>query len=715
MDSQVRSILEFISATKRTFIIPVYQRNYSWDKDNCEKLFSDLIDSLESGKKHYFGNIVYYAISTDFASGYSELALIDGQQRVTTIMLLLAALRDLSDDEIAKNNIQGTYLTNPQSTEQNRVKLKQIESDRGVYEAIIAGNYDGNDSSNAGANYQTFKRLIKNSGKSPNEILGAINNLQVVALDLKLKEQGNLSESPQVIFESINATGKKLSDADLIRNWLLIGIPENKQEDFYKTYWLKIESNAGDADGVVDFINRYLTLHLSDKIVKGSEYRTFKKRIDRMFGDSENPYEAAMISLCHYSKYYMWIKHPESVAAISPNVSEIFSNLNEIGNDYAIPALMFLSEKADDPNSIFDFDGLAKASSYIEDWLFRARITRNITTGAVGSVLAGLVQLITKKNTQNGNFDEILYYELSNYRTADIWPNDNDFKYAFSHFDFYNTRFYKNYVQRKLEYYISNDRINIKPNSIEHIMPETLNAHWRGVLGENYAQLHAEYLHTIGNLAPMNQSDNSTNSNDPYEKKRPQFEASSWKLTRDVTDDYSDWNIESIKDRSKKLSELATKIWAAPLTRERQLEAAVKGSSSRIIDDSIRASTFRINRADNHGHIVNCSMCIRQNASGKDIYVLLPGSNIAPVSTTNEYFNNFLKEQRQKFADCLTEKDSKLYVISEIPFDTPSSAAGFCTGHSENGWAVWIDIDTGKNLDSLAREHKANTDEDNTE
>ena len=711
MISQVRSILDFISATKRTFIIPVYQRNYSWDKDNCEKLFSDLIDSLKSGKKHYFGNIVYYAISTDFASGYSELALIDGQQRVTTIMLLLAAIRDLSDDEKLKENIQVTYLTNPQSTEQNRVKLKQIESDRGVYEAIIAGNYDGKDNSNAGSNYQTFRRLIKNSGKTSNEILAAINNLQVVALDLELKEQGSLSESPQVIFESINATGKKLSDADLIRNWLLIGIQEDKQEDFYKKYWLKIEANAGDAGSVVDFINRYLTLFLSDKINKGSEYRTFKKRIDRMFGDFENPYEAAMMSLCHFSKYYKWIKHPEAIAEISPKVSEIFSNLNEIGNEYAIPALMFMSEKADNPNSVFDFDGLARASSYIEDWLFRARITRNITTGAIGTVLAGLVQLLTK-NTQNDNFDEVLYYELSNYRTAEIWPNDDDFKYAFSHFDFYNTRFYKNYVQRKLEYYVSNDRINIRPDSIEHIMPETLNAHWRNVLGENYAQLHAEYLHTIGNLAPMNQSDNSTNSNDPFEKKRPQFEASSWKLTRDVAINYTDWNIESIKDRSKKLSELATKVWLAPLPRERQLEAAIKGGSSRIIDDSVRASTFCIRRSDNHGKIINCSMSIRKSISGKDVYVLMPGSIIAPVSTMNKYLYDSLTQQRQEYTDSLTEKDNKTYVISEITFDSPSAAAGFCTGHSENGWAVWIDTDTGKSLDALARDRNKNSDEE---
>ena len=320
----------------------IYQRNYSWDKDNCEKLFSDLLDSLDSGKKHYFGNIVYYAISTDFASGYSELALIDGQQRITTIMLLLAALRDLAPDDVTKNNIQSTYLTNPQSNEQNRVKLKQIESDRDIYEAIISGNYIEEDNSNAGVNYQLFKHLIKNSNKTITEILGAINNLQVVALDLKLKEQGNLSESPQVIFESINATGKKLSDADLIRNWLLIGIPEKKQEEVYKTKWITIENNAGSAESVVDYINRYLTLFLSDKINKGSEYRTFKKRINRMFTESENPYEDALSSLCHYSKYYKWIKYPESIANISPQVCEVFSNLEEIGSEYAIPSLMFL-------------------------------------------------------------------------------------------------------------------------------------------------------------------------------------------------------------------------------------------------------------------------------------------------------------------------------------------------------------------------------------
>ena len=706
MDSQVRSILDFISATKRTFVIPVYQRNYSWDKENCEKLFDDLKESLEKGKKHYFGNIVYYAISTDFASGYSELALIDGQQRITTIMLLLAALRDLAEDETTKNNIQDTYLTNPHSVEQNRVKLKQIESDRDTYEAIIAGKYDGNSNSNAGANYKLFKRLIENSEKTVSEILAAINNLQVVALDLRLKEQGNLSESPQVIFESINATGKKLSDADLIRNWLLTDIPEDKQEDFYKSYWLKIEENAGSADGVVDFINRYLTMIISDPVKKGSEYRTFKKRIERMFGESENKSEAALINLCHFSTYYKWIKHPEVIQPKAPKVAEVFANLNEIGNEFAIPVLMFLAEKADNPDSDFDFDGLAKASNYLEDWLFRTRITRNITSGALSSILSGLDQLITR-STESEKYDETLYYELSNYRTADIWPNDEDFKQAFQHFDFYNNRFYKNYVHRKLEYLISNDRINYIPDSIEHIMPETLNDHWRAVLGDDYAQLHAEYLHTIGNLAPMNQSDNSANSNDPYVKKLPQFEASSWKLTRDVADNYKDWNVEQIKDRSAKLAELAANIWVAPLPRERQLEANIKGTASRIIDEKVLSSTFRILRTDNNGCLIVSYMRIEKNESGKTTYNVLPGSIVVPaINTKNADFADWFLQKREEFSNCLVTKDDKLCVDSKISFDSPSPAAGFCTGHSENGWSVWMDIDSNMSLDDLCKSRK---------
>ena len=261
MKPDATSILSFINSADKTFVIPVYQRNYSWSAEECGKLFEDLLDSMKTGKRHYFGNIVFYAKETNAWAGYSELILIDGQQRVTTVMLLLAAIRDVEDDEKKRAWITNTYLLNRNSDTKERVKLKQIESDRDIYESIINEEFDESSDSNAGRNYKTFKRLIRESGVKTDDILNAINNLEVVALDLKLNENKERTESPQIIFESINATGKPLSTADLLRNYLLLGIDDSDQEKYYKDYWLIIEKGIGDAN-ISDFINKYLIMKL---------------------------------------------------------------------------------------------------------------------------------------------------------------------------------------------------------------------------------------------------------------------------------------------------------------------------------------------------------------------------------------------------------------------------------------------------------------------
>ena len=305
-------ILEFINNTNRTFVIPVYQRNYSWKAEHCEKLFDDLIDSLKTGKRHYFGNVVYYSSFVNNATGYSELTLIDGQQRVTTIMLLLAAIRDVYND----NDITDTYLVNSRGDEKNRVKLKQIESDRVIYEAIINGNFDEKTDSNIGRNYKLFKKLIKDSKVEKDALLGAIRNLEIVALDLKINEDRERSESPQVIFESINATGKKLSTADLIRNYLLMGINDDEQERYYNDYWLTIENSVGN-DNISDFINKYLILKLGDAVNKDAEYKTFKKYLDKEKIDEVE----ALKDLAKYSKYYTWIQQPKMAEDFDRNAS----------------------------------------------------------------------------------------------------------------------------------------------------------------------------------------------------------------------------------------------------------------------------------------------------------------------------------------------------------------------------------------------------------
>lgn len=688
MKPQAISILDFIKSTDKTFVIPVYQRNYSWDTKNCEKLFNDLQESLHTKKHHYFGNIVYYALSDNRAFGYTELALIDGQQRITSTMILLAAIRDSEKNEDVRNAITETYLENSKGDEKNRVKLKQIEGDRNVYEAIIRGDFDGSSSSNAGRNYKKFKQLIKESKLTTNELLEAINNLEVIALDLNINQE---SESPQIIFESINATGKELTTADLLRNYLLLGIKDKtEQEDYYKNYWLPIENNIGSSDSISDFINKYLIMRIGDTVNKGTEYEEFKKRYEKLFNSDA---KLALEQLRHYSKYYLWINEPARIYDVHRKVSNALKDLKEINIVPITPLLLFICERADNEECGFDMDGLERALRYIEAWAFRARVVGLLTSGQFNSIASRSI-LNAAKRAESTNYDEIIRYELSNYSTQDIWPTDGDFRQAFMKYNFYKN--YKNYVQRKLEYKISNDRINEKPDSIEHILPETLNDHWKGVLGPGYSAIHAEWLHTIGNLTPLNQPDNSFNSNDPYEKKRTTYHKSSWELTRNVDLKYDSWDATKIESRAQELASIAVDIWQGPALRERPITAEVKRSNAgrEEIDDDIRSRTYSLD-AVRRNERVSAKMRIEVQ-DGKNIFIVLEGSRIFPYQKHN------LKLREKVEKELLAQGfEYETILKHDYKFTTSVSASSdFVAGGPTNGWDEWTD-EEGVSLNDL--------------
>ena len=698
MKPDATSILSFINSADKTFVIPVYQRNYSWSTTECTKLYEDLLESLRTGKRHYFGNIVYYALDSVLWSGYSELALIDGQQRITTIMLLIAAIRDVEPDEDKKDKITKTYLINKNSDTKERVKLKQIESDRDIYEAIINGNFDESTDSNAGRNYKTFKRLIKDSGVSTDELLGAINNLEVVALDLKLNENKQFAESPQIIFESINATGKPLSTADLIRNYLLLGVSDSEQESYYKDYWLIIEKGVGN-DNISDFINKYIIMKIGDAINKNTEYAEFKKYLNK----NDISEIDALKDLAHYSTYYAWIQQPKQASSFNHDTASLLTNLKELKTASMAPLLLFLLEKADD-DSIVDFNAeeLNNALSILESWGFRTRITGILTSGAFNTISSTSILNILKKS-RDTDYDKQILFELSNYRTQDIWPNNEDFAAAFKKYNFYKT--YKDYVQRKLENKISNDHHNWKPDSIEHIMPETLSADWKEKLGDNYSEIHGEYLHTIGNLAPLNMTDNIVNSNDPFTTKLPQYHDSSWKLTRDIYDDFKDcntWSVKEINKRADKLADVAITVWDGPNRRTRQIEADVKKRSDdyrKIIPSGVACKTiFNLKREvpTKTGLTVGIDAKMRiEFINGTPHFVVMAGSQIFPYKNIGKKINNSEAEIRQNgwHDEVILEEDIGC-------FTSPSGASDFSTGKSTNGWKEWKNED-GEILDDI--------------
>lgn len=611
-------------------------------------------------------------------------------------MLLLAAIRDVEEDEVKRARITNTYLLNRNSDTKERVKLKQIESDRDIYESIINGEFDESSDSNAGRNYKTFKRLIRESGVKTDDILNAINNLEVVALDLKLNENKERTESPQIIFESINATGKPLSTADLLRNYLLLGIDDSEQERYYKDYWLIIEKGIGDAN-ISDFINKYLIMKIGDNVNKNTEYAEFKKYLSKNNIDAID----ALKDLAHYAKYYGWIQEPEKAKDFDKKVSLQLEDLRELKTASMAPLLLFLLEKADDDAVIgFNSNELLEALAVLESWAFRARVVGALTSGAFNTITSTSLLNNLKRATEDDYHNQIKF-ELSNYRTYDIWPNDDDFMGAFKKYNFYKN--YNKYVQRKLENAVSNDHYNWRPDSIEHIMPETLSADWKKRLGDNYSEIHGEYLHTIGNLTPLNMTDNIINSNDPFSVKLPQYKSSSWKLTRDVYDDFKDtedWGVTEINSRAENLAYKASKIWFGPLQRERQIEADVKKKTDdyrRILAGKVACETIfhiKYTKGENdNGHLIDAKMRI-EVINDKPRFIVMAGSRIFPYA---------LERIKPTFEDKIRKCGWHDEVVLEEDiniFESPSAASCFAVCGSSNGWTWWMNSN-GETLDEI--------------
>lgn len=214
MDAGRMRLLEFIGSSKRTFNIPVYQRNYDWKKEHCERLFYDIerIASQNREIEHFLGTFVYVAGSA--RPNFNEYIIIDGQQRITSIMLFLKALHSLLPEGELKDDIYESYLINKRAPEKLRIKLKPIESDMPVYEKIIENEKVTNNNSNIYKNYNLFKELIEKSDHSPEKLYYALYNIEIVYIAL---DKGKKSENPQLIFESLNSTGLSLTQADLIR------------------------------------------------------------------------------------------------------------------------------------------------------------------------------------------------------------------------------------------------------------------------------------------------------------------------------------------------------------------------------------------------------------------------------------------------------------------------------------------------------------------
>ena len=276
MKAVEQTVLGVIGGLDKVFIIPPFQRNYEWGFEQCDELFSDIINASLSHKPHYLGNVVYYPGKNNSAS-YGEYILVDGQQRVTTILLLLCAIRDTSQDENLKRKINNRFLINDTTDERFRIRLKQTSHDSNPFIAIVDNTLRNNDysDSNLVKNYKHFIELILSSEINPINIFEAMPILEVVDVNLNVNDLSSV----QTVFEKINATGKKLTPADLIRNYLLLSDSAEEQESLYKRYWVRIEDNVTN-NYISKFAHDYLVMNVYDDVSEENIYKQFKAHFE---------------------------------------------------------------------------------------------------------------------------------------------------------------------------------------------------------------------------------------------------------------------------------------------------------------------------------------------------------------------------------------------------------------------------------------------------
>ena len=557
------------------FNIPVYQRNYDWDLDNCQQLFNDLETIAITGKDHFLGSIVYISIGTATEPYFN---IIDGQQRITSVMLFLKALHDCSEEPKFKRLIRYGFLVNLGLDGDPKMKLKQIESDSGVYEKIIMQEdfdetqfTENEKKSNVYQNYSLFKTLIAQSAVSINDLYNAVFRLEIIDVCLT-------NEDPQEVFESMNSTGKSLTNTDLLRNYLLMDLPHNKQEALYKKYWYQIEKKIGSKQ-MESFMVFYLimkrksdsiNLHRkSAKINKNTLYDSYKiyYPADKK-NDTET--EALLSDMSKYAPIYYKIFKNNGIKSDLDNA--LYELIYELGSDSVAIFLMYLFAA-----NTSDSDMLEAVRACVS-YVFRLRIFR----GSVSNQFFALAIQYFEKSDETLPFIERIWDVLNSGQGSYRFPKDREFEDAFR-----NKNMYLEFKPQMLRYILykyerekTKEVVEAENVSIEHILPQNTTK-WQQHLASVGDTEYVDWINKIGNLTLTKY--NSEASNDPFEDKKKIYVKSGYQITREIAS-YTDWTSTDIKNRCDNMAKEALKIWPLPIKFNK--DAAVDGGQYNVMDDN---------------------------------------------------------------------------------------------------------------------------------
>jgi len=551
-------LLDFLKRSPQ-FVIPIYQRTYSWMESECRQLWDDILrtGSNDAIAAHFVGSIVYIEKGLYQVSSQSPLLVIDGQQRLTTVTLLIAALaKALGDTEpledFSSEKLRGYYLLNPLEKEERRYKLILSQTDKDSLISIVHGSEQPKEISlRVMQNFQLFESLIASCKGDFAAVCKGLAKLVVVDIALS-RDQDN----PQLIFESMNSTGRELSQADLIRNFILMGLEPELQTRLYEQFWRPMEVDFGQEayESQFDaFMRHYLTVKTGEIPNVNRVYEAFKTHA-RSPEVAHEGVEALVKDIRDFGRYFC------AMALGAESDAELglaFHDLRDLKVEVAYPLLLELYH--DYACGLLSKADFVPAVRLIESYVFRRAICA-IPTNSMNKTFATFTKVLRKDRYLESIQAHML--ALPSYRR---FPSDDEFWRDLQTRDLYKFRS-RSYWLRRLENHGRKERVPVTEFTIEHILPqnENLSVAWKTALGSEWERVQKEWLHTLGNLTLTGY--NSEYSDRPFREKRDMeggFKESPLKLNAGLGQ-LDEWNEDAIKARAGRLAKLALEVWPGP-------------------------------------------------------------------------------------------------------------------------------------------------------
>lgn len=563
MKGSESKLTAFMEGADKRYVIPVYQRKYDWKYENCRQLFDDLKKIIiDQRNSHFFGSIVSAVVPN---GSKIEYHIIDGQQRLTTVTLLLLAIRNL----IAQGKIKDTegmldeqitqrFLISPWANEDDKIKLRPVKSDREALVRLFGDEEDYDHSSNLTMNYQFFCDMIMREEISVSDLYAAIGKLEIISITL------DPGDNAQLIFESLNSTGLALTEGDKIRNYVLMGLPAQDQTNYYEKYWVKIEkSTDNDVSG---FIRDYLSIKQQVTPTVNTVYRAFKNYAESL----SVTVDSLLSDLLRYARYFEKLLTCKS-GLNEPKLNDCLYRLKRLEIVVTRPFLMEVLRLYQDEK--LTKEDVLKVFLITENYLFRRNICE-VPTSALSKIFLNLNKEILRFEHNADNYVSKFIFALLSKKESGRFPDDEEFSKALSEKQVYLMRGkYKAYLFERFENFGTVETKDVYTHldhneyTIEHIMPQHLTPAWNESLGQHAAEIHATWVHRLANLTLTGYNPNLSNNTfiEKRDAKEGGYKASGLKMNQKISQK-NHWGLEELEERSQEMVQLAMEIWAYPET-----------------------------------------------------------------------------------------------------------------------------------------------------